>query len=254
MNVRQYLSKTTTMILLCLMTSCLAYGNGSGDSIATDTVMLGIKADTTDRASGIRQAALKARHDTTATPQYLRRVGRIQRGWNAIVPNLSIFQYAGGIGMLSIGTGWDYGRRDQWETYLMLGYTPRHNTPDEYFTLSLKETYTPWSIPLWRDARLAPLFVSLTVSTLLNGEFWVKNPDRYPSGYYSFSSKIRFHIGLGQKIRFSNLQNRSHWFKDIAFYYEVSSSDMYIFQKIRNKSIPLGDIICLAVGIQYTIF
>ena len=41
MNVRQYLSKTTTMILLCLMTSCLAYGNGSGDSIATDTVMLG---------------------------------------------------------------------------------------------------------------------------------------------------------------------------------------------------------------------
>ena len=176
MNVRQYLSKTTTMILLCLMTSCLAYGNGSGDSIATDTVMLGIKADTTDRASGIRPAALKARHDTTATPQYLRRVGRIQRGWNAIVPNLSIFQYAGGIGMLSIGTGWDYGRRDQWETYLMLGYTPRHNTPDEYFTLSLKETYTPWSIPLWRDARLAPLFVSLTVSTLLNGEFWVKNP------------------------------------------------------------------------------
>ena len=134
------------MILLCLMTSCLAYGNGSGDSIALDTVMLGIKADTTDRASGIRPAAPKARHDTTATPQYLRRVGRIQRGWNAIVPNLSIFQYAGGIGMLSIGTGWDYGRRDQWETYLMLGYTPRHNTPDEYFTLSLKETYAPWSI------------------------------------------------------------------------------------------------------------
>ena len=82
----------------------------------------------------------------------------------------------------------------------------------------------------------------------------MKNPDRYPSGYYSFSSKIRFHIGLGQKIQFSNLQRRSHWFKDVGFYYEVSSSDMYIFQKIRNKSIPLGDIICLAVGIQYTIF
>ena len=254
MNVRQYLSKTTTLILLCLTTACLAYGEDRGYSIAPDTVMPGTKADTLENTSEMMATALTARLDTTATPQYLRRVGRIQRRWNAIVPNLSIFQYAGDIGMLSIGTGWDYGGRNQWETYLMLGYTPRHNTPDEYFTLSLKETYAPWSIPLWRDARLAPLFVSLTVSTLLNGEFWVKNPDRYPSGYYSFSSKIRFHIGLGQKIRFSNLQHRSHWFKDIAFYYEVSSSDMYIFQKIRNKSIPLGDIICLAVGIQYTIF
>lgn len=254
MNVRQYLSKTTTLSLLCLMTVGMAYGNGREDSIATGTVMLGMKADSIESTNETMTATMTARKDTTATPQYLRRVGRIHRRWNAMVPNLSIFQYAGDIGMLSIGTGWDYGRRNQWETYLMLGYTPRHNTPDEYFTLSLKETYTPWTISLWRDARLTPLFVSLTVSTLLNGEFWVKNPSRYPSGYYSFSSKIRFHIGLGQKIRFSNLQHRSHWFKDVAFYYEVSSSDMYIFQKIRNKSIPLGDIICLAVGIQYTIF
>ncbi|MGM9714300.1 MAG: hypothetical protein ACI3Y5_09360 [Prevotella sp.] len=252
--MRQYLFKAIMLLLLCNNPACMAYGNNRTDSIATDTITLETKADTIRSMRLNSGAAQTTPYDTTATRQYLRRVGRIQRGWNAIVPNLSIFQYAGGIGMFSIGTGWDYGRRNQWETYLMLGYTPRHNTPDEYYTLSLKETYTPWAIPLWKNAQVSPLFVTLTVSTLLNGEFWVKNPSRYPSGYYSFSSKIRTHIGLGQKIRFSNLQRRSHWFKDVALYYEVSSCDMYIFQKIRNKSIPLGDIICLAVGIQYTIF
>ena len=31
-------------------------------------------------------------------------------------------QYAGGMGVLSTGVGWDYGKRRQWETDVLLGY------------------------------------------------------------------------------------------------------------------------------------
>lgn len=202
------------------------------------------------------QDTLAAPPDSAAAlhTRYERRVERLVSHWNAMVPNLSTLQYAGDIGMLSLGIGWDYGRRNQWETYLLFGYVPKHHTPDELWTMTVKEIYTPWTLHLGGKVHVCPLFVMLMASTTLSGEFWVSEPSRYPKGYYGFSSKIRFHVGVGQKIKICGVQRRSHWFKDLALYYEVSTCDLYVRQRFLNHSVPLGDIICLALGVQYTIF
>lgn len=200
--------------------------------------------------------------DTTAaadsapapTRQYMQHTKRRIRFWNAIIPNLSNLQYAGDIGMISMGMGWDYGKQNQWETFLMFGFTPHHHTPHTYVTMALKEMYTPWDIKVWRNIHISPLFASFTISTLLDGEFWIKNPERYPSGYYSFSTKTRFHLGIGQKVKLKNIEHKSHWLKHLALYYEVSTCDLYLINKIRNRSVPFSDIITLAIGFQATIF
>ena len=46
-------------------------------------------------------------------------------GWRRMIPTHVKVQYAGGMGFLSFGAGWDYGRKCQWETDLYLGFLPR---------------------------------------------------------------------------------------------------------------------------------
>lgn len=185
---------------------------------------------------------------------YRQRVERMHKGWNDIIPNIATLQYAGGIGMFSLGIGWDYGSKQQWETHLLLGYLPDDGKRNGYASMTLKEIYTPFNVHLTSSITYNPLYVTLMLNTTLNGDFWVKEPDRYPAGYYGFSSKVRFHIGVGQKFKLRNMEHRTHWFKDLTFYYEISSCDLYIRQKIVSPKIPTKDILSIGIGLQYTLF
>lgn len=98
-----------------------------------------------------------------------------------------------------------------------------------------------------------PLYGTFFINSILSDEFWTKEPDRYPKGYYGFSSRIRFHLGIGQKITYLIPANKRFLANKISLYYEVSTCDLYVRQKFLSKTIPLKDIICLAVGLQYTI-
>ena len=40
------------------------------------------------------------------------------------------------------------------------------------------------------------------LNTVFGDEFWVNEPERYPKGYYGFSSKVRIHVFLGQRITY----------------------------------------------------
>lgn len=186
--------------------------------------------------------------------RYNNRIERIKNRWSALVPNKAMMQYAGDIGMISLGIGWEYGRHDQWETYIIVGFLPKKDTRKSYRTFTLKELYTPWDIRVKGNFNIQPLFVTMMMNTIFGEEFWVKQPERYPSGYYTFATKLRFHLGIGQKISLNIPYKKRRWYNRIALYYEVSTCDLYLRQKILNKSIPLKDIICLGIGVQYTLF
>ena len=229
--------------------------NVDADTVRTEVADT-VSTEVADTVS--TEVADTAKSDSLASvdkkDRYEKRVDRMKRRWNNLVPNLSTLQYAGDIGMLSLGIGWDYGKRNQWETYLMLGYVPKQNGIEEMYTLTLKEIYTPWTIRINKRFGFSPLFATFMINTTLNGEFWTSEPDRYPKGYYGFSSKVRFHLGIGQKFKIFDVQKKSHWFKDMAVYYEISTCDLYIRQRVLNSYIPWEDILVLGVGIQYTIF
>lgn len=56
---------------------------------------------------------------------YDNRVHRFRKNWERIIPTHAKIQYAGNMGLLSFGTGWDYGKRNQWETDILLGFIPK---------------------------------------------------------------------------------------------------------------------------------
>lgn len=95
--------------------------------------------------------------------------------------------------------------------------------------------------------------MSLSVNSILHSDFWTSEPDRYPSGYYGFSSRIRFHLGIGQRFTYNIPLERRYLGRQISVYYEISTCDLYVRQKMLNGSIPLKDIIILGAGIIYTI-
>ena len=184
-----------------------------------------------------------------------------KRHWASLIPNQFVIQNAGNMGALSAGFGWGYGRQ-HWETHLLWGYIPKHQSTRGKLTMTLKENYIPWNLPItgphdasataWkRGWTLSPLTASLYVNTVYGHEFWKSQPNRYPDKYYEFmSTKFRLNVALGQRITWEKPSNRRKYAKSVTLFYEVSSCDLYIRAKFQDSSVPLKDILGLSIGVK----
>ncbi len=177
---------------------------------------------------------------------YEQRLQKRQTAWSRLLPDMYVVQYAGDFGMISAGMGWSYGH-NHWETHFLVGYLPPKYGHSHYWTTTLRQLYLPWS--LQRDGSsfsFRPLTVSLSLNSIIHGDFWMSEPDR-------FSSRMRFHLGLGQRFTFDIPRSRRFLSSSISLYYELSTCDLYVRQKILNSSIPLRDILVLGIGAVWKI-
>ncbi len=182
---------------------------------------------------------------------YARRVERYASAWQKLIPRYTKLQFAGSMGMFSLGPGWNYGK-NHWETDLLLGFVPRNTDEHAMATITLKQNYIPWHIPLGSRFRIEPLTGGLYINTLLDGDFWTKNPDRYPNGYYTFSTRVRLHVFLGQRVTL-NLQRQKRWNKSITLFYELSSCDLYLISAFTNHTLRPRDYLSLSFGVKLQI-
>lgn len=185
-----------------------------------------------------------------STTSYEQRIIDRKKAWTKLMPDLFTVQYAGDIGMFSGGIGWHYGRSHQFETHILIGFTPKRKPYPTYWTLTLRETYNPWRLALGKSFAVKPLSINLGLNSILHNDFWTSEPDRYPKGYYGFSSKVRIHLGVGQRFIFIIPEAKRRMYSRVAVYYEVSTCDLYVRQKALNHSIPWRDIFTFGVGLQ----
>ena len=115
---------------------------------------------------------------------------------NGSSPRYTKVQFAGSMAMLSVGTGWNY-YRNHWETDMLLGIVPRNANDHANVTFTLKQNYFPWNIDLGEKVSFEPLCCGIYVNFLFDRDFWAKQPNKYPPGYYWFSTRIRNHIFIG---------------------------------------------------------
>lgn len=228
--------------------------------LATACALLAALACICVPAAHASQPAVCETADTTGTcptdtvPDRLTRyerntLRRVQR-WNKLIPSYSKLQFAGGMGLVSVGTGWEYGKNRQWETDLLLGIIPKHSSKRTKVTFTLKQNFTPWRVPLRGRFSLEPLSTGLYLNTVFGGEFWMKNPDRYPQGYYWFSTRMRIHIFVGQRIRFDIPEGRRWFLSAITAFYELSTCDLYVIQAVRNSYMKADDVLRLSFGLK----
>lgn len=184
-----------------------------------------------------------------------RRNDRVQRKrtimWNKILPDYSKIQYAGGMGMFSFGTGWAYGRKNQWETDFFIGFVPHFYENRATMTLTLKQNYIPWSIRISKRFSFEPLESGLYFTYLASKKFWGKEPKKYGGPYYRYMQDLRANIFLGQRLKWDFEGYRLPACKAITLYYEVSTNDLYLLSYIPNaSSLDLWDILVFSAGIK----
>lgn len=183
--------------------------------------------------------------------RYDRRVHRYRNRWEVLIPTHTKLQFAGNMGLLSVGTGWDYGKRNQWETDILLGFLPKYQSDKAKLTFTLKQNYIPWSLPIKEsNFALEPLTCGMYLNTVFGSDFWVHEPERYPKGYYGFSSKVRIHAFLGQRLTCNIPERYRISARAVTFFYELSTSDLYIVSAFTNRYLKPKDYLSLSFGVK----
>jgi hypothetical protein len=185
---------------------------------------------------------------------YEKRVEKYQDQWSKLIPSHTKIQYAGGMGLLSIGAGWDYGKNNQWETDVFFGILPKYSTDKTKVTFTLKQNFIPWKKHFNEHFSLDPLACGLYVNTIFDGDFWVSEPDKYPSNYYSFSTKMRFSIYVGQRLTYKIPENKRFFSKSVTVFYELSTNDLYMVSAFTNSYLKPKDYLRLSFGLKMQLF
>lgn len=190
----------------------------------------------------------------TRKNHYDKRVHRYRTRWESLIPTHSKIQFAGNMGLLSLGPGWDYGKRNQWETDLYLGFVPKYSSKKTKITMTVKQNYMPWSFTLGKGFSTEPLACGMYFNTVFSDNFWVSEPDRYPKGYYGFSSKIRIHVFLGQRLTYDIPSQYRLTARAVTFFYELSTCDLYVVSAATNRYLRPRDYLSLSFGVKFQLF
>ncbi len=178
---------------------------------------------------------------------------RYRAHWNVLIPTQGVIQTCGNMGIVALGLGWDYGHKRQWETHLLLGLVPRFSSKSSKLTLTLKENFTPWCRNIGKGWQFEPLECSLYFNTVFGHDFWTKQPTKYESGYYPFSTRIRPNLALGERFKYNIPCNRRKRIKSVTFFYELGTNDIYFMRFYRNGSAGFWDVFGISLGakVQY---
>lgn len=204
--------------------------------------------------NAVADTTLAARDTVVKHSRYDKRIHRYRRYWGALIPTQTILQTCGNMGLFSFGVGWDYGKHQQWETQLLFGYIPKYDSNSAKMTITLKQNYIPWSVTMGHGWAFEPLECGLYFNTVLGSDFWTKQPSKYGSGYYPFSTRIRPNIFVGERFTVDVPENSRKFVKSVTFFYELSTNDIYFMRFYRNGSAGFWDVFGLSLGIKTQLF
>lgn len=177
-------------------------------------------------------------------------ISKFQTTLNKLIPQYIKVQFAGSIGVVSVGSGWIYGQ-DRWESDIILGVVPKTKYNSTMPVLTLKQSYIPWHLPIKSSSfEVSPLVCGMFINSIMNDSFWIAEPSRYGEGYYNFSTQIRFNIHIGQRITY-HIKREKYRLKSYSFFYELSTCDMYLISAITNSYLKPKDYLSLALGLKF---
>lgn len=167
---------------------------------------------------------------------------------NKFLPDHLKLQFAGEIGFLSIGAGYQT-KNKKWEGDLYYGYVPKSVGGVNIHSLTAKLTALPITPVKWKNTSINLLSAGLLVNYTLGKQYFGFTPDNYPFEYYGFPTSVHAAAflggGINQKLKTKKRLN------NIGLYYEVLTYDVLLISYLGNKnSLSLTDIMSLGIGIR----
>ena len=172
-------------------------------------------------------------------------------GLQRLQPTHLKLQYAGGMGLVSLGMGWDYGRSNQFETDLQVGFIPVMYSNVNRAVFALRQHWMPWNIRCTDWLGIEPLSYGL-YATIVSGttqNYWFLEPSKYGGPYYRFATRVRLHLYVGQRI--SLYRSATDAVVDrLTLYYELSAGELDLVAKMTNRHLHLDDIVYFSFGVK----
>jgi hypothetical protein len=167
------------------------------------------------------------------------------------IPDHARLQFAGNIGFLSVGLGYNFGK--SYELTVMYGIQNEFfgNSKETVKTLALKNTFNLYnSFHIYKNISFIPT-AGLSINWGFTNNTFRKLPKHYPNKYY-FQNRVHFAPFIGGKIRYDfGKTDKSEFTKHVELYVEAGSLDAYILEWVRTDYVKIGDIMSLAVGISF---
>lgn len=160
-------------------------------------------------------------------------------------PDFYSLQYAGSIGYLSLGVGYNI-LKDKGRASIHYGYLPKLNGGNFHIATG-KFHFSPIAVKTLKRYTIRPIDFGIFLTYHFGPKFnttWSKN--RYPDDYYWWINSWRLHLALEQSVSYTPKNSK---IKNITFYSELNTNDLYLVSFVENtKSLNLADIIKVGVG------
>lgn len=169
-----------------------------------------------------------------------------ERHWTH--PDFITAQYAGSIGYLSGGVGYDI-FKNRVRLSAHYGHVPKWKG-GPLNIVATKFIYDPAVYQLTDRAAIRPFDFGLMVSYHMGSNFLSRWPThRYPESYYWWQTSFRFHLNYQPSI---TILLREHTvFKTVTAFLDINANELYLVSMFQNlKTIRPHDAFKLGAGIR----
>ncbi|GAB7256735.1 hypothetical protein [uncultured Polaribacter sp.] len=163
------------------------------------------------------------------------------------VPDYVKAQFAGNIGMISLGAGYQLFDKVLY-TELLYGYVPESvSKADRIHLLTIKNTFPIYRKKISENLTITPI-AGFALSYEIGTNSFTSLPSIYPEDYYVPNA---FHFTLfGGGLVHQDFKNKKI-FSGADFYAEVGTVETYLWYAITSKEVSFGDAFSASIGVNF---
>lgn len=167
------------------------------------------------------------------------------RGW--YVPHYLPIQFAGNIGFLSLGAGYNSNHKN-YQLSILYGHVPSSLAHSDIHTLTVKNSFPLAWYPMRGNKTLIP-YVGLGLTVEVGGNAFFKMPAHFPESYYDFPKNLHL-IAYGGATVQHIFQDDYVFLRGVEFFLEGGTIDAYLWYKTISSQIRFHQIFSLALGVN----
>jgi hypothetical protein len=167
-----------------------------------------------------------------------------EKSW--YVPDYVKVQFAGNIGLVSVGAGYQLFNKVLF-TELLYGFVPESvSKSDEIHLITIKNTFPIFRKELGKNFTISPI-AGFATTYEIGANSFTTLPSIYPEGYYVPNA---FHFTLFGGAMVHKDFKDSKMIKGADFYFEAGTVETYLWYVITSKEVSTSDVFSTSIGIN----
>lgn len=168
-----------------------------------------------------------------------------EKSW--YVPDYVKAQFAGNIGFLSVGAGYQLFDKVLY-TELLYGFVPKQISKAENIHLiTIKNTFPLYRKEIGKNLTITPI-AGFAATLDIGTTTFTTLPSKFPDGYYVPTA---FHATLFGGIMVHKDFTKKKTFKGVDFYVEFGTVESYLWYAITSSVVDLSTIFSADVGVNF---